>query len=762
MSTDPSNYPQPPNSFAAPAPQNVVVLPAISTHLPENAYRELKPGETYLPMVPADALVPEVTRRSIIFGIVMNIIFSASATYLALKVGQGIETAIPISILAVGFSGFVLRTGRRASSLLENVNILAISTTSGIVAGGTVFTMPAIYLLGLQTKLELSNFQLFFTIFLVPFLGAVLGVIFLIPFRNYFVKLMHGKLPFPEATATNEILATGAGSGGSQAWVLIYSFFIAFVYNFLIGGMKLFNEKFTTGVELIEGHRVHAFRNLHERVPSLGWLETRLADLTDRVKAIFEMGINAAFIGLGFIIGLRYATIICCGSFLSYFVIVPLFSGFDLDGVRVLNAGVSGTSHKELFEGIPKIIGIGGIFTAGLLSIVKMSGVIFTALTQALGSLFRSSGKGRIVERTEQDIGYGMLMLLGLATTAALFTYFRFVVLVDMPGPTRLAAIATGLALVLSFLFTTVSAWAIAMISTTPLSGMTVTTIIITAAVLLASGLPKGDAGMLATLLVGGVVCTALSMSGTMVTQFKIAYWIGATPRKIQWAGILSALLASGLVTATIMVLAYKPGYAGAPTLTPATQSAADSATQPAAPIPPLEAPQANMMKVTLESFVGTEGQVPWKLYGAGAVLALIVNFLGISPLAFMLGMYLPMSINTPILLGAFVAAMVSRGKDERRTKARNDKGVLVASGLIAGAAIFDVTLNALSIFDEKFASNKIMATLEHWGRQVYANVHHESTLWQTRNFMSLGVVLLLCLFVYIDCRRAKPADRIV
>ncbi|QDV91018.1 OPT oligopeptide transporter protein [Phycisphaerae bacterium RAS2] len=708
----------------------------VATHLPENAYRELKPGETYTPMVPASVTVPEITGRSIAFGIIMNVIFSMAATYLALKVGQGIETAIPISILSVGLAGVLARAGFRKSSLLENVNVLAISTTSGIVAGGTVFTMPAIYLLKLNENLKLTDTQLFLQIFFVPFLGAVLGVVFLVPFRGYFVRLMHGKLPFPEATATNEILATGAGGGGGQAWVLIYSFLLAVVYNFISVAMKVFNAVFTTGeTTLSVGKRTietYAF--------------PRLESFTKSVKAVFSLGTSAAFLGLGFIIGLRYATIICCGSFVSCFVLVPLFAGADLSQLQTLNPAIKGTSPEAIFSYIPRIIGIGGIFAAGLISIIKMSKIIFTALREAIGGLLRSRGDSAHPARTEHDMSYTTLLLLLLGTTLAMFLYFRFSVLATLADATRLSLIATLLALILSFLFTTVSAWAIAMISTTPLSGMTVTTIIITAAALLGAGLPKGDVGMMAVLLVGGVVCTALSMAATLVTEFKIGYWIGATPRKIQWSAILSALLASALVTATIMVLAYKPGYI-----------------KTDVNLDPLTAPQANLMKSTLESFVGSGGQVPWTLYATGAVLAVIVNYLGISPLAFMLGMYLPMHINTPILVGAIVAALVGRGNEkDPRTKARKDKGVLVASGLIAGAAIIDVLINALAIFDEqKLATSaspqgRVMPWLDMPRRWLETATSPEDLARYT-NTLGLVAFLVLCLLVYLDCRRAKP-----
>jgi putative OPT family oligopeptide transporter len=705
---------------------------SVATRLPENAYRELKPGESYLPMVPSYESVPEITRRAIVFGIVMNIVFSIAATYLALIAGQGIETAIPISILAVGLSGFLARLGHRRSSLLENVNILAIGTTSGIVAGGTCFTMPAIYMLGLNERLGMGHVGLFLQIFLVPFLGSVLGVLFLIPFRRYFVRDMHGKLPFPEGTATNEILATGASGNTGQAWVLIYSFVVAMLYNFGSKAMKLFTESFTTGYVSLKS--------------ATGTVETlaipQLAKLTDSVKAVFTMGTGAFFLGLGYIVGLRYSTIIVCGSFLSCFAIVPLCAGFDLPTLKILNnhPKFTDTSAESIFYYIPRTIGIGGIFTAGLLSILKMSKVIVKALTEAIGSLIRTSRKGAAADRTDEDISYPVILLLGLAVSIALFVYFRFAVMSSMPNATRLALISTGVALVLSFLFTTVSAWAIAMISTTPLSGMTVTTIIITAVILIKQGLPKGDASMLAVLLVGGVVCTALSMAGTMVTQFKIGYWLGASPRKIQWSGIISSFLAAILVTMVIMVLAYQPGYVK-------TESTPE----------PLPAPQANMMRSTLETFLGEEGVAPWTLYGTGAVIAVILTFLGISPLAFSLGMYLPMEINSPLVLGGFIAHLLSKGsRDDAVNKARNDKGVLVASGLIAGAAIIEVFCNGLAIFDSELVGNKIMPWLDMTETMLRGRTPEQ--LAQLKNWLGLAAFGLLSLLMYLDCRRAKPA----
>jgi len=703
-----------------------------SSRLPENAYRELKPGESYVPMVPAHVTVPEITGRSILFGIAMNIVFAMAATMVALKVGQGIETAIPISILSVGLSGFLLGMGRRRSTLLENINILAISTTSGIVSGGMCFTMPAIYILKLNETLQISNKSIFIQMSLVPFLGAVLGVVFLIPFRRYFVKHMHGKLPFPEATATNEILVTGAGDSKKQAWVLIYSFFVAMVYNWAWSAMRLFNETFTTGEsQLTVGKKTHT---------ALAVESDFFHDLTHRIKAIFSLQTGAEFVGLGFVIGLRYASIICAGSFLSWFVIIPLLAPLGLEQLHAINPAIGGTSAHEIFRGIPRNIGIGGIFTAGLLSIFKMSPIIVTALRQALGGLFKSVGKEGVHDRTDEDISYPVMLMIGALTTIAIGLYFRFSVLAGMEGATKLTIISVLIVLGVTFLFTTVSAWAIAMISVTPISGMTVTTIIITAVVLLSSGLPKDSSGMLATLLVGGVVCTALSMAGTLITEFKLGYWAGASPKKIQWSAIIASAMASVLVTATIMLAADKQGFV------PSEEH-----------LEPLMAPQANVMASALQSFIGG-GSIPWLTYGVGVAIVLMVELVGISGLAFALGMYLPMELNTPILVGAIVASLIKRsaGKSEALSKVRMDKAILIGSGLIAGGAIAYVLRNLLSLSD--WFQRQLETTLNVSMWLVKGGIEPESVI-RFGNWFGLVAFLLLCAWAYWDSCRAKAED---
>lgn len=656
--------------------------------LPENAYRELKPGEVYTPVITAEMHVPEVTRRSIVFGAVMIIVFSAAATYIALKLGQGIETAIPIGILAVGYSAMV----RRKSVLIENVNILAIGATSGIVVGGSVFVMPAIYLLGLEGS---NPWQTFGQIFLVPFLGAVLGVLFLIPFRKYFTHEMHGKLPFPEGTATTEILITGE-KGGAQAKVLVYSLGLSIVLDYLALGLRAWSDTFTTAI--IEP----------------------LQPLTQKIKAVFAMNTSAAVLGLGVIIGVKYSAIIMAGSMLSYFVLIPLFG--------YLSPLYAVHPFDEIFFGftdpagtyIPGVrnIGIGGIFAAGVISILKMAPVIRQALRQMLAQIFVKHQPAATGSRLDRDMKMTTVLAMAIGLAVALLLYFRLAVIGNAPNALWISLIALLLTFVIVFLFSAVSAWAVAMISITPISGMTLTTLIIAAVVLSALGL-HGGPGMLSILLIGGVVCTALSMSGSLVTQFKIGHWLGSTPRSIQWSNIIGSALASLTVTGVIMLFARVYGY-GAPT--------------PAHPMP-LPAPQASAMAAVANAFLGGQG-APWLLYGLGAMIAVVVSILDVSALAFALGMYLPMELNSPLLLGAIVGWLVQRStRDEKLSKARHDKAVLIASGFIAGGAL-------AGVFD---------------GLAKMAGFTYTFPLPEAfRNWTGLAVFLALSLFLYWDARRAK------
>jgi putative OPT family oligopeptide transporter len=678
--------------------------PAEDVRLPENAFRPLYPGELYEPVVPAAASVPETTLRSLAQGALWAVVFSAAATYIALKLGQGIESAIPISILAVGFSSLAVRfLARRASTLLENVNVLAIGATSGIVAGGSVFTMPAIYILGLEGRSS------FFQIFLVPLLGAVLGVFLLAPFRRYFVRDLHGKLPYPEARATTEILVAGK-RGGHSALVLTWSALFAAVFDFVGPSMKGWAENFSTATV------------------------SALSGFTGRTKAVFTMNTSAAVFGLGYIMGLDYAAIIMAGSMVSFFVLVPLFAWFGPQVAAAIPPGtepLASLPPEEIFFLYVRPIGIGGIFAAGLLSILKMSPVILQATRQALGEVARlARGRAAAVDGDRTDRGLPMsVVLLGIATTGlAVFLYFRLSVLAGEPSATSLALASTGLALVIAFLFAAVSAWAIAMISITPISGMTLTTLIVTAVALSALGL-RGESGMLQVLLIGGVVCTALSMSGSLVTQYKIAYWLGATPRRIELANLAGAVLASLATTAVILLMARVHGFA-------------PSAAHPS----PLPAPQPNAMAAVLRGVMG-DGGAPWFLYGIGGVFAVAAEMCGVSGLAFALGMYLPMELNSPLVLGAAVAWLLRRSsKDEPVAAARHEEGTLVASGFIAGGALVGV-LAALLRFVEDSSGTRIVPDLTRvpgLGPWIAA--------WG--NWMGLAVFLAMGVGVYWHSRR--------
>jgi putative OPT family oligopeptide transporter len=676
--------------------------------LPENAFRELNPGETYEPVVPARVIAPEISWRSVVQGFFWSIIFSAAATYIALKLGQGIESAIPISILAVGFSVFAVKFMKhRASTLLENVNVLAIGATSGIIAGGSVFTMPAIYILGLENRSS------FFQIFLVPLLGAFLGIFFLAPFRRYFVRDLHGKLPYPEGRATTEILMAGK-RGGYSAIVLSYSAVTAAIFDFLGPSMRAWAENFSTGAI------------------------SALSDFTNRYKAVFTMNTSAAVLGLGYIMGLNYASIILAGSFLSFFVLVPLFAYLGQYIPGALAAGATPLAQMPadaIFSQYVRPIGIGGIFAAGIISIVKMSPVIIQATRQAMGEiarLVRKKGVGVAVERTDQSLPMSAI-LLGIAGTGILvLLYFRFSVLAGTNGATKIALTSVLLTLVIAFLFAAVSAWAIAMISITPISGMTLTTLIVTAVALSALGL-SGESGMLQVLLIGGVVCTALSMSGSLVTQYKIGYWLGATPKRIEISNMFGVIAASAATTAVILLMAKVYGFSPGP-----------------GHPNPLPAPQPNAMAAVLRGVMAAEG-APWFLYALGAVFAVVVAMCGISALAFALGMYLPMELNSPLVLGAAAAWFLQHSsKNKTLNKARHEKGTLIASGFIAGGALVGVLAALLRFIEDSWKVSIIPDLVKILG----------SRLEEWSNWLGMVMFLLLTIGLYLDAHREKAPEK--
>jgi putative OPT family oligopeptide transporter len=672
--------------------------------LPDNAFRPLAPGERYEPVIPVSRSILEVTLRSVVQGIVWAIIFSAAATYIALKLGQGIESAIPISILAVGFSVAAVKfLHARGSTLLENVNVLALGATSGIVAGGSVFTMPAIYVLGLEGRSS------FFQIFLVPLLGAILGVFFLAPFRRYFVRDLHGKLPYPEARATTEILVAGK-RGGRSAMVLSYSAITAAIFDFVGPSMRGWAETFSTA--------------------SIG----ALSGFTEKVKAVFTMNTSAAILGLGYIMGVDYAAIILAGSMVSFFVLVPLFAhlGQFVPGAISPDAAALATmAPDDIFYEYVRPIGIGGIFAAGLISILKLSPVILQASRQAFGEvarLVRRTGTAAEPVRTEKALPMSVNLIGIVVMAIVIFLYFRFSVLAAEPNATFISFSATLLTLVIAFLFTAVSAWAIAMISITPISGMTLTTLIVTAVVLSRLGL-RGESGMLQVLLVGGVVCTALSMAGSLVTQYKIAYWLGATPRQIEISNIIGAVVASAATTAVILLLARVYGFSPSPEHTT-----------------PLPAPQPNAMAAVLRGVMGG-GDAPWLLYGLGAVFAIATELCRVSGLAFALGMYLPMDLNSPLVLGAGIAWLLQHSsKNAEVAKIRHEKGTLIASGFIAGGALVGV-LAALLRFIEESRGVTIVPDLTALGG-------FGALLGSWSNWLGLGVFLMLGGWVYWVSRR--------
>ncbi len=663
--------------------------------IPENAFRELKEGESYVPIVPSESPGPEITPRAIVFGLAMTVLFSAAAAYIALKLGQGIESAIPISILAIGLSALLARK----SALLENVQIATLGTTAGVVVGGAVFVMPAIFILGLEERSS------FFQVFLVPLLGAILGVFYLIPFRRYFVAEMHGRLPFPEGTAITQILVAGA-RGGRQALVLLKALGVGIVLDYLALNLRAWRDTFTT--ELVDRFRI----------------------LTEDVKAVFVLNTSAAVLGLGYIVGIKYASIIMAGSILSYWVFVPLLAHVapHVDGALFPGRPpLAGLGAEDLFFEYVRYIGIGAIFAAGVLSILKMAPVIGQATRRVFGELGKMGrGAAGAPARIESDLPMSQVAAGTLGLAILLFLYFRFAVLPSFPNATTIALAALGLTMGIAFLFAAVSAWAVAMISTTPVSGMTLTTLILAAVLLSKMGL-SGPDGMVAVLLIGGVVCTALSMTASMVTMLKVGYWTGATPRRIQIALIGGSILASVTVTAVILLFQEAYGYVR-------------TETHPH----PVQAPQANAMAAVIQSVMAS-GDAPWLLYGLGAVVAVVVQMTGVSALAFALGMYLPIELNSPILGGAIVSWLVKRPSgDGALDLARGNRGTLLASGLIAGGAL-------AGVFD-----GLVKFTEDRWGIPLSFDFDVSGS---GGNWLGLLVFLAIGGWLYLDARRAKAEE---
>lgn len=600
--------------------------------LPDNAYRELAPGEEYKPMMPANTNPKEVTPYSVTFGIIMAVIFSAAAAYLGLKVGQVFEAAIPIAIIAVGVGNML---GKK-NMLGQNVIIQSIGASSGVIVAGAIFTLPALYILGLEAQ--------FYQIFLSSLFGGFLGILLLIPFRKYFVKDMHGKYPFPEATATTEVLVSGEKKG-NQAKLLAVSGLIGGLYDFCVSTFGWWAEGISTRI--------------------MGWGEV----LADKMKVVFKVNTGAAVLGLGYIIGLKYAAIICAGSFTVWFVLIPFISHFADGQTLAVGEGITvllrDMTPEQIFSNYARHIGIGGIAMAGVIGIIRSSSIIKQALGLAVSELGgKKKGEGA-VERTQRDISMKFILSGIISILIATFVFFQFGVL----GNLTHTIIATLIVFVISFLFTTVAANAIAIVGSNPVSGMTLMTLILSSLVLVSAGL-SGTSGMMAAMIIGGVVCTALSMAGGFITDLKIGYWLGTTPARQEGWKFLGTAVSAATIAGVMMVLNQTYGFVGENALV---------------------APQANAMAAVIKPLM-EGGATPWLLYFAGAALALILTMIGVPALAFALGMFIPLDLNTPLLIGGLVSWYVgTRSKDENVNKARRERGTLIASGFIAGGALMGV-----------------------------------------------------------------------
>lgn len=648
--------------------------------LPDNAYTELKEGEEYQPVMSPYKTVPEVNLWSVSIGLLMAILFSAAAAYLGLKIGQVFEAAIPIAIIAVGLSTAFKRKG----SLGENVIIQSIGASSGVIVAGAIFTLPALYILGLNAE--------FYKVFLSSLIGGVLGILFLIPFRKYFVSDMHGKLPFPEATATTEVLISGE-KGGSQAKLLVISMLIGGIYDFIIATFGWWSEVITT------------------RVTEIG------AQLAEKAKLVFKLNVGAAVMGLGYIIGLRYTAIIAAGSFLAWLVLIPIISylapgmtvpvGFNVSEV------LSTMSAEEIFTNYIRPVGIGGIAMAGIIGIINSSNIIKKAFGLAASELFKKDKSVAKEElRTRRDISMKIIAIGTLVTIIAMFIFFYFGILHNLTQ----TIVAVLIVMIIAFLFTTVAANAIAIVGSNPVSGMTLMTLIIASIVLTSVGL-SGESGMVAALIIGGVVCTALSMAGGFISDLKVGYWLGTSPYKQQTWKFLGTLVSAATVGGVIILLNKTYGFTGEGALV---------------------APQANAMAAVIEPMM-SGNPAPWLLYVAGAFLALILTLIKIPALAFALGMFLPMELTAPLLVGGVIAHIVStRSKDAAVNKSRKERGTLIASGFIAGGALMGVVSAIL-----KFGGVDLIN--EAWAKSNNAEI------------LGFVMFILLCGYLIWESLRAKP-----
>ena len=621
--------------------------------LPDNAFRELKEGEKYTPVLHPDKTYPEITPYSVSMGLIMAVIFSAAAAYLGLKVGQVFEAAIPIAIIAVGCSS----AAKRKNALGENVIIQSIGSCSGIVVAGAIFTLPALYILKAKyPEIAVS----FLEIFLSSMLGGVLGILFFIPFRKYFCADMHGKFPFPEATATPQVLISGE-KGGNQAMPLIMAGLIGGIYDFLLSTFGWWSEVLST-----------------RAIPALN-------AIADKTKAVFSINTGAAVMGLGFIVGLKYSFIIFAGSAFIWWIIIPLLG---------MNPEMANVPAEEIFSGSARFIGIGGIAMSGVIGIIKSWGIIKSAVGLASREIKGGSGAAKAVVRTQKDLTMKVVVFALLAAFVITFVFFYVGVIHNLVQ----TIVAFLVVAVIAFLFTTVAANAIAIVGSNPVSGMTLMTLIIASGIFVAIGL-KGSSGIVASMVIGGVVCTALSMAGGMVTDMKVGYWLGTTPSKQQSWKFLGTFVSAATVGGVMLILNDVYGFTGENALV---------------------APHANAMAAVIDPLM-MGGETPWLLYIVGAVLAILLNWLGVPALAFSLGMFIPMQLNAPLLVGGLISWFVSsRSKDEAVNNARQERGTLLASGFIAGGALLGVVSAGMRFFGFEYTCTFSETQLQATGVIVY------------------------------------------
>lgn len=658
--------------------------------LPENAFRELKLGEEYEPIMPAKANPREVTAWSVCLGLIMAVIFSAATAYLGLKVGQVFEAAIPITIIAVGLASAT----KRKDPLGENVIIQSIGACSGMIVAGAIFTLPALYIL--QNKFPEADITVnFLEVFLASLLGGVIGILFLIPFRKYFVKDMHGKYPFPEATASTQVLISGEGDGGSAKPLIIASV-IGGLFDFLVATFGTWAENFTS-----------TFCSLGTTVAA-------------KAKLYLSINTSAALLGMGYIVGLKYALIMCAGSMLVWWIIVPCIA-FIWPDLQVADGLIAADAMPQQIFQYAKSIGIGGIAMAGIIGVWNSRKVIIGSvglIKKAFSKVEAGSEAEEAQLRTQKDIS---MKVIALGLVIALLVTALFFYMDVMGGNLLFTVVALLIVFVIAFLFTTVAANAIAIVGSNPVSGMTLMTLILASLVMATVGL-KGTSGMVAALIMGGVVCTALSSAGAFVTDLKIGYWLGTTPAKQQTFKFLGILISAATAAGVIMILNKTYGF------TPDNSDV-------------MAAPQARAMAAVIEPLMMGQG-APWLLYGIGAVIALIMNACGISALAFALGMFIPLQLNLPLLVGGAINSYVtSRSKDESVNAARGEKGTLLASGFIAGGALMGVVSALLKFIGYEPASEEWMAS-------------------DAANVLSLVAYILLVVYFIFATRTDKKDER--